>query len=63
MTRFPQSPGIAPDVATLLRWLGEHVPSHSPVTSTGKLPVSEQSFCGGRRHVMSLLKSSCTKAS
>jgi len=37
---FPESPGIAPDVATLLRWIGEHVPARFPVASTGALPVS-----------------------
>ncbi|MGF6313562.1 hypothetical protein ABIB82_007719 [Bradyrhizobium sp. i1.8.4] len=37
---FPKSPGIAPDVATLLRWIGEHVPARLPVASTGALPVS-----------------------
>jgi predicted RNA methylase len=36
----PESPGIAPDVATLLRWIGEHVPTRLTVASTGTLPVS-----------------------
>ena len=29
---FPASPGIAPDVATLLAWIGEHVPPRLPIT-------------------------------
>lgn len=37
---FPESPGLAPDVATLLRWIGEHVPARLPVASTGALPMS-----------------------
>ncbi|BBC03796.1 putative RNA methylase [Bradyrhizobium elkanii USDA 61] len=37
---FPASPGMAPDVATLLRWIGEHVPPRLSVASTGVLPVS-----------------------
>ena len=28
---FPASPGIAPDVATLIAWIGEHVPARLPV--------------------------------
>ena len=31
---FPASPGIAPDVATLLAWIGEHVPPRLPTTAT-----------------------------
>ncbi|MCK1452008.1 strawberry notch C-terminal domain-containing protein [Bradyrhizobium sp. 35] len=37
---FPESPGMAPDVATLLRWIGEHAPARLPVASTSALPVS-----------------------
>ncbi|WP_235884947.1 MULTISPECIES: strawberry notch family protein [Bradyrhizobium] len=33
---FPQSPGMAPDVASLLRWIGEHVPPRLTIA----LPVS-----------------------
>ena len=29
---FPTSPGIAPDVATLLGWVGTHVPARLPMT-------------------------------
>jgi hypothetical protein len=28
---FPASPGVAPDVATLAAWIGEHVPARLPV--------------------------------
>jgi predicted RNA methylase len=28
---FPDSPGVAPDVATLIAWIGEHVPARLPV--------------------------------
>ncbi|ACI52517.1 putative methylase/helicase [Gluconacetobacter diazotrophicus PA1 5] len=38
--RFPESPGIAPDVTTLLGWIGERVPARQTITSTGSLPVS-----------------------
>ncbi|WMT86501.1 strawberry notch family protein [Pelagibacterium sp. 26DY04] len=31
-TRFPASPGIAPDAATLMAWIGEHVPPRLPVS-------------------------------
>lgn len=37
---FPESLGMAPDVATLLRWIGEHVPARLSVVSTGALPMS-----------------------
>jgi len=37
---FPESPGIAPDFATLLRWIGEHVPPRLIVASTATLPMS-----------------------
>ncbi|MHC2338240.1 putative RNA methylase [Bradyrhizobium sp. USDA 4454] len=40
---LPESPGIAPDVATLLRWIAEHVPARLPVASTGVPPVSASS--------------------
>jgi hypothetical protein len=32
-TQFPASPGIAPDVATLLAWIGKHVPPRLPTTA------------------------------
>ena len=32
-TQFPATPGIAPDVATLLDWIGEHVPPRLPATT------------------------------
>ena len=35
---FPASRGIAPDVATLLGWIGEHVPP--PAAATPAIPVS-----------------------
>lgn len=28
---FPASPGVAPDVATLIAWIGEHVPARLPI--------------------------------
>ncbi|TYO68507.1 methylase [Bradyrhizobium hipponense] len=37
---FPESPGIAPDVATLLHWIGEHVPPRLSIASIGALPMS-----------------------
>ncbi|RCS23828.1 methylase [Phyllobacterium salinisoli] len=35
-TRFPDSPGLAPDVATLLTWIDQHVPARLPVS----LPIT-----------------------
>ncbi|WP_332116679.1 bifunctional class I SAM-dependent methyltransferase/DEAD/DEAH box helicase [Azorhizobium caulinodans] len=32
--RFPPSAGSAPDVATLLAWIAEHVPPRRPITTT-----------------------------
>src|SRR3546814_9794287 len=32
-TVFPTSPGVAPDVATLLGWIGSQVPARLPVRS------------------------------
>ncbi|WP_208738489.1 hypothetical protein [Bradyrhizobium vignae] len=56
---FPQSPGMAPDVdvksANTL-----HLACQSP--RLARIPYPEQSFRGGRRQVMSLVQSSCTKA-
>ena len=28
---FPASPGVAPDVATLIAWIGEHIPARLPI--------------------------------
>ncbi|MCW5686924.1 MAG: strawberry notch family protein [Pseudolabrys sp.] len=36
---FPASPGIAPDVATLLRWIGEHLPARLPLAAPPVVPV------------------------
>ena len=36
---FPASPGMAPDVATLLQWLTSHVPPRLPVHGTIALPT------------------------
>jgi hypothetical protein len=33
-TRFPVSPGVAPDVATLLRWVATQVPARPPIATT-----------------------------
>ncbi|MCK1626313.1 strawberry notch family protein [Bradyrhizobium sp. 160] len=37
---FPDSPGIAPDIATLLHWIGERVPARLTVGSNRALPAS-----------------------
>ncbi|MGE3919221.1 MAG: methylase, partial [Hyphomicrobiaceae bacterium] len=37
---FPASPGMAPDVATLLQWVTSHVPSRLAVHGTTALPAS-----------------------
>ncbi len=36
---FPASPGMAPDVATLLQWVTSHVPLRLPVHGTAALPA------------------------
>jgi predicted RNA methylase len=37
---FPESPGIAPDVPTLLRWIGERVPARLAVERPAAIPMS-----------------------
>ncbi len=37
-TAFPSSPGVAPDVATLLGWVTEHVPSRLPIATAVAAP-------------------------
>ncbi|KAB2726505.1 strawberry notch family protein [Brucella anthropi] len=37
---FPASPGIAPDVDTLIGWIGEHVPPRLPVDVSVSVPVA-----------------------
>ncbi|MGN7709700.1 strawberry notch-like NTP hydrolase domain-containing protein [Agrobacterium radiobacter] len=37
---FPASPGIAPDVATLIGWIAEHVPARLPVDASVAVPVA-----------------------
>ncbi|MDJ0448827.1 strawberry notch family protein [Methylocystis sp. JR02] len=37
---FPESPGMAPDVATLLRWIGDRVPDRLPVAPDVAIPIS-----------------------
>jgi predicted RNA methylase len=37
---FPVSPGVAPDVATLLGWIADHVPSRLAVVPTAAIPVA-----------------------
>ncbi|MDH1271386.1 strawberry notch family protein [Rhizobium pusense] len=37
---FPAAPGVAPDVATLLGWLAEHLPARLPVDPAVAVPVS-----------------------
>ncbi|MGY4752594.1 strawberry notch-like NTP hydrolase domain-containing protein [Pannonibacter sp. Q-1] len=41
-TAFPASPGVAPDVATLIGWLTEHLPARLPVDPTAAVPVATQ---------------------
>jgi predicted RNA methylase len=38
--QFPTSAGIAPDVATLLRWIAEHVPPRRPVAGLRAVPTT-----------------------
>ena len=37
---FPESPGIAPDVATLLHWIDERVPARLPTERPAGIPMS-----------------------
>jgi predicted RNA methylase len=50
-TAFPASPGIAPDAATLLRWVVESVPPRLPVTatSTALMPTRRAPTRGAKR--------------
>lgn len=36
--QFPASLGMAPDVATLISWIGEHVPARLPIAEAGRGP-------------------------
>jgi len=38
-TVFPSAPGVAPDVATLLAWIAEHVPARPPVDASVTAPA------------------------
>jgi hypothetical protein len=38
--KFPASPGIAPDVATLLEWIGAQVPARLPMTALAIAPAT-----------------------
>jgi hypothetical protein len=60
-TVFPASPGIAPDAATLLRWVVESVPPRLPVTATSTAPTPTRrapTRRAGRRSVWVPAKSS-----
>jgi hypothetical protein len=37
---FPESPGMAPDVATLLRWIGDQVPPRLAVERSAAIPIA-----------------------
>src|SRR3546814_19823237 len=37
-TAFPESRGVAPDVATLIAWIGEHVPARLPIHPAVAVP-------------------------
>lgn len=55
-TRFPASPGMAPDVATLLDWIGAAVPARLPVT----LPAIPMTASAAPRGVNAWLRSRST---
>ena len=42
-TQFPASPGMTPDLATLLGWLVDGLPPRSPVTASALLPLASVS--------------------
>ncbi|MGY3441304.1 strawberry notch-like NTP hydrolase domain-containing protein [Bradyrhizobium sp. USDA 4473] len=37
---LPQSRGVAPDVATLLGWLADHLPARLPIASSAAIPIA-----------------------
>ncbi|MFT4162721.1 strawberry notch family protein, partial [Shinella sp.] len=43
---FPVSPGSAPDVATLMTWIGTHLPARPPVDPSGLVPASPRTVRG-----------------
>jgi predicted RNA methylase len=57
-TVFPPSPGIAPDAATLLRWVVESVPPRLPVASTITAPMRVPARRARRQSVWVPTKSS-----
>jgi predicted RNA methylase len=38
-SKFPASPGMAPDVATLLGWVAQHVPARLPIAEEAGVPA------------------------
>ncbi|WP_024927761.1 MULTISPECIES: strawberry notch-like NTP hydrolase domain-containing protein, partial [unclassified Afipia] len=46
-TAFPASPGLAPDVATLLGWIAERVPPRLPITAPQASPIIVRSVATG----------------
>ncbi|NGX97761.1 MAG: methylase [Bradyrhizobiaceae bacterium] len=46
-TAFPASPGLAPDVATLLGWIAERVPPRLPITAPLASPIIVRSVATG----------------
>lgn len=45
---FPASAGIAPDVATLITWLGEQLPARLPVAASALVPAASVSVSPAR---------------
>jgi len=39
-SKFPASPGMAPDVAALLGWVGQHVPARLPIAEKAGTPAA-----------------------
>ena len=63
-TAFPASPGIAPDVATLIGWIAEHVPARLAVATAVTLPaVSAPIACPTRSTATRAASTRATKAS
>ncbi len=57
-TAFPASPGLAPDVATLLGWIAERVPSRLPITAPLASPIIVRSVATGASRPVVLRASS-----
>jgi len=59
---FPASPGVAPDVATLIAWIGAHVPARLPIDPALAVASPEQAPRTVRGYVARVAASSPARA-